>query len=834
MFIKHHSLHIFRQAAWLLPTLLFLFLLLTPVHSHGRAELFVLTSPPNAKVFINDQEMGERTPSIYSVPSGEVLNVRIELEGYRPVEKTVESIAPGRDEILDLENEPLQPLREGVLLSVVPGTRVYFELGDRARFVTEADSDGKALIPGAEIVQAFQRDGDMHLLLRKDGYQDAREIFSWRTGDSSEITIEQVPQPAIVSVRSQPSGATVRLGGETLGYTPLDWETTNLNEDLYLNVELSGYEPGGVDVLPLSPGERRNLSQVMLEPLPGSLRMNFMDSSGRTIPSDQIRDVQVFVNGQLFTLSGTHLRGLGLGRSQLIIEHQDFLPLAVSVNIEDGVEASVDLTLEVRPATVIVKSTPPMALQARLNGETVALLGDRLFVPPGENHVIEISAPGQVVQRFELDPLLPNEETTLSVQFLSDAAPPPAESLRNSFTLRPGIRMIWVDEGEFLTRRGNEDVTIMITRGFWMSEREITQAQYQAVMGTNPSRYHSRQYMEVEQTDGRFETQTVMEGGKPRRRRVWVPGETSEVARIETLENHPVEMVSWTDAQRFAERLLSRESNHRSLSVQGYTLRLPTEAEWEYVSRAGRSANFSDWNVEAVYAGRNHAPVGSKPANPWGFRDLFGNVAEWCYDSWGSGELRSPVINPVKDEPRQERVVRGGHFREADSSMLHPARREYASAPSENIGFRIVYAPEVELLPLLGVVAEMDTEIEPQETERAVGGSPSALPNEVKEPDPVVFYSLSELDRHPSPLRTVEPQLRRALLREFDGQIVRLMIWVQPDGQVMDARISDSPDSRLNEPMVRAVRRWLFEPPLRNGKPVYLTCPLPVAISASN
>jgi formylglycine-generating enzyme required for sulfatase activity len=167
---------------------------------------------------------------------------------------------------------------------------------------------------------------------------------------------------------------------------------------------------------------------------------------------------------------------------------------------------------------------------------------------------------------------------------------------------------------------------VRITRPFWMGKCEVTQAQWQAVMGTHSSRYNGAQ--------------------------------------------NPVDSVSWHDVQGFLQKVNGR--------LRGETVALPTDAQWEYACRAGTATAFhfgdtistehANYNGNQPYRNgpkgvyrRKTVPVGSFPPNAWGLHDMHGNVYEWCAD-WFDEKYyeRSPTDDPHGAAAGRYRVLRGG------------------------------------------------------------------------------------------------------------------------------------------------------------------------------
>lgn len=220
------------------------------------------------------------------------------------------------------------------------------------------------------------------------------------------------------------------------------------------------------------------------------------------------------------------------------------------------------------------------------------------------------------------------------------------------------LEMAYLQPGEFAMGfdsgfKATEPVhRVTLTRGFWMGRTEVTQAQWRAVMGNNPSFFQG--------------------------------------------DEKPVEQVSWDDCQAFLTRL--------NQWVPSVVCRLPTEAEWEYAARAGRVASREDqpdavaWHVTDSL-GQTH-PVGTKLANPWGLSDMIGNVWEWCSDGFGP-YLPYPQKDP-QGQGSELRSMRGGSFSSPGSSKSPPLKvanrvtLRFGNPPdysAKDLGFRIVAVP---------------------------------------------------------------------------------------------------------------------------------------------
>ena len=216
---------------------------------------------------------------------------------------------------------------------------------------------------------------------------------------------------------------------------------------------------------------------------------------------------------------------------------------------------------------------------------------------------------------------------------------------------------------------------VKVTQAFYLGSCEVTQRQYEDLMGVNPSHFSPTG-----------------------------PGKDA-VKDLDTSQ-FPVEMVSWFDAVDFCNKLSEKEQRlpYYAHDGDGVTIlggtgyRLPTEAEWEYASRAGTTTrwffgdNETNLSQHAWFSfsagGRTHRVEGLL-ANPFGLYDLYGNVWEWCSD-WYGEYAAGEVSDPTGPTAGSARVVRGGthffdalHCRSALRYADHPMERYHSS------GFRV-------------------------------------------------------------------------------------------------------------------------------------------------
>jgi formylglycine-generating enzyme required for sulfatase activity len=262
------------------------------------------------------------------------------------------------------------------------------------------------------------------------------------------------------------------------------------------------------------------------------------------------------------------------------------------------------------------------------------------------------------------------EQERLKAAEAARRAEEPKPGDRMEIEIASGVKMAfrWCPAGTFLmgspeseAQRQTDETQYRVTlsKGFWLAETEVTQGQWKAVMGNNPSHF---------------------KGSDPL----------------------PVETVSWEDAQGFFTK---------AKAPAGMELRLPTEAEWEYACRAGTTTVFGhgdrlngkEANMDGNYPYPEGTPkgpylnktveVGSYAANQWGLRDMHGNVWEWCA-GWYGPYPTGAVTDPRGPADGSNRVNRGGGWGSGGWSCRSAYRNWLTPGNRRNVlGFRVAAVP---------------------------------------------------------------------------------------------------------------------------------------------
>jgi len=307
------------------------------------------------------------------------------------------------------------------------------------------------------------------------------------------------------------------------------------------------------------------------------------------------------------------VRDLPDGEQELIVQAEGYQPFTTRVTVKDGrgrAEARLiavkGVAIEARPGTIVT------AVDARRGqiglGGTMSAGG----VLTGNDRTVEVSVTMEKIRGAEEGQAWTVPDLSLEMTHIR----------AGSFTMGSPSS----EEGRFDSE--SPQTMVKLTKGYWLGKTQITQAQWEALMGNNPSNFKG--------------------------------------------VDRPVEQVSWEDAVQFCRKLTERERQAGRLP-EGYEYTLPTAAQWEYACRAGTTGPFAGSGKldEVGWYNRNSGgqphSVGKKRPNAWGCYDMHGNVWEWCHDWYGKYPGGS-VTDPTGPPSGSDRVLHGGSW--ADSAQF--------------------------------------------------------------------------------------------------------------------------------------------------------------------
>jgi len=323
-------------------------------------------------------------------------------------------------------------------------------------------------------------------------------------------------------------------------------------------------------------------------------------------------------------------------------------PSPATLVVAPAKTTAVDAVAE-PPVPVRVRATAPVSVFAPDSAPKSAPAPTP--PPPIQAAVVPPSTPGPPVE----SPVLTTAQQAVLQGRFATFVP--------QFAAATGIKLVPIPAGRFtmgdttqptqaFTMGGNGNGPpheVTISRPFFLGTTDVTQAQWTAVMGANPSHFKG--------------------------------------------ELLPVESVTWEEAMAFCQKLTERERAAGRLP-DGYVLSLPTEAQWEYACRAGTTGLFAGDHDATAWWGKNSGgtthPVGIKQPNGWGLYDMNGNVWQWCLD-WAV--FRYPSGNetdPTGPPSGTLHINRGGGYQDGAGSAT---RGVGPSRSGPDIGFRLALVP---------------------------------------------------------------------------------------------------------------------------------------------
>jgi len=436
--------------------------------------------------------------------------------------------------------------------------------------------------------------------------------------------------------------------------------------------QITGVSPGRHEVALKATGYFDYVEQLnFVAGVPSALRRIQLRKTTATLRVEMIEPAlaTVFISGRERGTTAKLVSGIAPGEAEVVFRAEGYREHVERMNFEAGQDlVRQSIRLEVLPSK--------LTLTANLVGAEVVVDGTVLGTTTGEADVFEVAPTAKYLevrrrgyvaftQRLDLRPgRAASARASLSRAQPSGTAATASASSSEMATCPAGyVRIL---PGTFtmgFPQRGsgryvNQDQhQVTITRAYCMKATEVTQGEWLALMGGNPS--------------------TFQQCGLA----------------------CPVEQVSWDDAVLYANALSRREglpecyvgSGLSGLACRGY--RLPTEAEWEYAARAGRkSAGPGNLDSVAWYAenaGGTTSAVGQKQPNAWGLYDMIGNVWEWTGDRFGGYE--GAVTDPLGPSSGSSRATRGGSWNcSPDMVRVEVRGSDAPSFRNRYLGFRLV------------------------------------------------------------------------------------------------------------------------------------------------
>jgi formylglycine-generating enzyme required for sulfatase activity len=564
-------------------------------------------------------------------------------------------------------------------LEELPG-RVTIEVEPAVPFRLFVD-DAEVVTNGAGVAEIGR--GTRRLRVETQRYLPAARQLEIAGRDRAQrVHFSLQPAWAVVRITSTPGGATVQVDGDDVGTTPL--ETELLAGTRTLDLTLAGFKPLHWQQ-EITAGTTLALEDLALQP-----------ADGRLVLSSAPAGATVTVDGEYQGTTPLSVTLASTVAHRLRLSKPGYVTTEKTLSLDPAVVEELNVELPAEYGVVFVTSRPADA-SLLLDGKPAGAATRRLRLTT-RPHTLEVRKPGYAPQQVTVTPRVgvsQNVDVILKTIAQAKAAAMPAtlttaagqvlRLVRPAGTFRMGASRR--EPG----RRANESRRLVqLTRPFYLGTHEVTNAAYRRFRPAH---------------DGGMAEGISLNG-----------------------DTQPVVNVSWEDAARYCNWLSQqdglpaayREKGGRLLPVDPPTTgyRLPTEAEWAYVARiharpdparypwpgdyppTSVTGNFADARIDDVLADvvpgyddgyRVTAPVGSFAAQPPGFHDLGGNVAEWTHDFYAvyPGEAERLVTDPAGPPAGEHHVVRDSSWRLGSITELRYSYRDYSRTPRNDLGFRI-------------------------------------------------------------------------------------------------------------------------------------------------
>ena len=541
--------------------------------------LIIDREPQGAEGWLNNESTGEGTPFRRKVAIGDEVPYRLSLPLYHD-EAGMVTVDQPRKEL----QFALRPAFGSVTVTSTPSGALVF-LDEKQVGQTPLTLDHIA-------------SGSHSLRFQAPQYAVERRNVSVADGQTANVAVTLAARFAEITVQA-PQGAVVTVDGDRKGSGTLSWRQSEGLCDIV--VSMAGHRDARRQLEVVA--GRAQTVQLTPQPIYGSA----------SVDSD-LMDAEIWIDGKQYGVTPNVVERLLVGSHTLVLKKSGYADLQQQFSVEEGKEASLLVKLPAGRSVQFTSEKPGM--QIIVDGKKLGTTPLTAVVGIG-HHSVSAMRGGDIIDVRDLD--ITSAGAPLTMAF---------RDFNHTFTVN-GVQftMVEVGGGTFTmgatSEQGSDawdeekpahEVTLS---DYYIGQTEVTQALWEAVMGSNPS-------------DSKG-------------------------------DNLPVERVSWDDCQVFIQKLNQ---------LTGKQFRLPTEAEWEYAARGGRKSRGYKYaggnNIDSVAwcdgnSGNETHPVATKQANELGIYDMSGNVLEWCSD-WCGDYTSSSQSDPQGSSSGSFRVIRGGCY----------------------------------------------------------------------------------------------------------------------------------------------------------------------------
>ena len=519
--------------------------------------LIINSEPQGAEVWLNNESTGEVTPFRRKLAIGDEVPYRLSRPLYHD-EAGMVTVDQPRKEL----QFALRPAFGSVTVTSPPSGALVF---------LDEKQVGQTPLTLARIAS-----GSHSLRLQAPQYAVERRNVSVADGQTANVAVTLAARFAEITVQA-PQGAVVTVDGDRKGSGTLSWRQSEGLCDIV--VSMAGHRDARRQLEVVA--GRAQTVQLTPQPIYGSA----------SVDSD-LMDAEIWIDGKQYGVTPNVVERLLVGSHTLVLKKSGYADLQQQFSVEEGKEASLSVKLPAGRSVQFTSEKPGM--QIIVDGKKLGTTPLTAVVGIG-HHSVSAMRGGDIIDVRDLDITSAGAPLTMAFTFTMGA------------TSEQGSDA-WDEE------KPAHEVTLS---DYYIGQTEVTQALWEAVMGSNPS---------------------DSKGG-----------------------NLPVERVSWDDCQVFIQKLNQ---------LTGKQFRLPTEAEWEYAARGGRKSRGYKYaggnNIDSVAwcdgnSGNETHPVATKQANELGIYDMSGNVLEWCSD-WCGDYTSSSQSDPQGSSSGSFRVIRGGCY----------------------------------------------------------------------------------------------------------------------------------------------------------------------------